>query len=261
MSVVSNYTLVVEAVDDRLRIRAVNPSIEFGGAKEPLAAPVVDQEMTQLLGLTADYVVTKTGDYVGLSDLPAFRKAMQQILDGWGTKSGNDKARATMQEVLLSETFLNAQASQQWHAMIGVWNGAEMKLGEPVTDVSEETFPLFGGQHVVMNTTFLASHWVDCRRGNVVRRCVQLEARTIPDAPALQRVLRDFMARLGEKGELPPFEAFDVETRIKLVAEPDTLIPHSCTLSKNVRIVIRDSGKPISAEQLDTTEILFSYWG
>lgn len=261
-SATSRYTLRTEPTGDDLRIRFANPTMKLDGDLEPLPAPAQAQIVAQVADLMPDFVVTKSGEFKGIDDLPGFQERLQSFLAETLPKDIDSVLLGQIRTILTSEAFLNSRAAEQWNAVVGAWVGAELDIGEQYVSSSKEPVPIVPGQEVLMNYSFSAKRLLPCKRHGSERGCAELEMRSVADAEDSKRLIESFLASVAGGRSLPAtpiFKTLEIENVILLVTEPEGLIPHSCTITRSTRGTVSVDGQEQRVEQVDETLVSFTY--
>ncbi|MGH7520202.1 MAG: hypothetical protein ACREMI_02875, partial [Gemmatimonadales bacterium] len=106
---------------------------------------------------------------------------------------------------------------------------------------------------------FVAQGRVPCRPADAERRCVELESRLYHDKDAIRSALDSVMAQVVSS-DSAGIEDYEVETEMRLIAEPATLIPHLLVVSKRVTIRARSAqGAREEATQAETKTTRYEY--
>jgi hypothetical protein len=255
--VASRYTLLVDLEGDNLRIHFANPTFELGKDLKAFPAPAEALIVAQLAGLMPDYMVTRTGGFVGVHDLPRLRTRLREIFP----KDLDSNMLKQIQTFLTSEAFLNSQAEEQWNAIVGEWAGSELKFGAQYSFSTREPSPVFPEHEILMNYSFSAKRLVPCRRGGVDRSCVELEMRSTADPEDTKRMVQSVLSSLGGKEipQTPVFQTLESENVPLVITEAEGLVPHKYKLTQVVRGTVSADGKKHRLEQIDTTEVGYAY--
>jgi len=258
----SRYTLQVASADDGLRIHFSDPVLKIEGDGVALPAGSQAQMVAQMADLLPDYLVSKDGTFAGVHDLPAVQRKVQAFLATVLPKeAAAAEVLAQVQAMVTSEAFLNARAAEQWNAVVGAWTGAELEVGAEYESSNTEPIPVLPGQHVLMRYRFSARRLLSCQRDGVARTCAELEMRSVADAADVKRMIQALMASLAGNAaaQAPAFTSIDVENVIRLVTEPEGLIPHSYTLTRIFTGTLSGGGADQSFEQTDETQVRYTY--
>lgn len=253
------YGLQVDADGGELRVRFVDPKLEPGEGPNGLPAAHA-QIFEQAADLIPDLVVSKTGEFKGIRDVPAFQSRVRDFL-AKVMPQGMDTAVVTRTLALAtSEAFLQSKAAEQWNAIVGSWAGAALEPGELYAYSNKEPIALFPGQEVLMNYTFEVKRLPSCRRGGARRPCVELEMISAADTADIKRMLQFVFEKFSTTP--PPmslFETFEADNLVRLVTEPEGLIPHRLTITRRIQGTVREAGKLVHVEQVDQTQAEYTY--
>jgi hypothetical protein len=253
-----HYTVQVLAQGEHLRIQPLDPKADLSGATTSVGSSVqaeLDQRLAELL---PDYLVTKAGAFAGIVDLPAYQKRLRDFIDRSLPPNVDRAAVAKGLDMVTSEAFLNARVAQEWNVLVAAWVGGRLPLG--VENVKQNQMPSNLGKPLNVTHTFVARRMVPCRRGEVERQCVELELRSVPDPEAVKATVGSTLAALGRP--MPPsasVKSFVVEDRVRLVTEPECLIPHEYVKSKVISAVVAADGKEETIERIDRSEASYRY--
>ncbi len=260
-SATSSYTLAVDTHEEKLRIRFLDARFSPGEGFEGLPAEVRAQVVPHIAHLVPDYLVTKGGEFAGIVDLAALKKGLEDLFGAFLPAEADPELVSRLRAGLLSESLLQSKAAEEWNAIVGAWIGADLEIGSEYAYGGKEPAPAIPGEEILMSYRFLAKRLLPCRRGGVERTCVELELRSASDPEDSQRVTSKVLERLvgGKAGEVAPLRALAVENSIRLVTEPDGLVPHELDLVRNFRGAVRFEGKDQPFEQVDRTETRFVY--
>lgn len=253
------YTLEVLEEGEHLRVRLVNPIADLSGAKGPVTAEAQSRIDDQLSQMMPDYLVTRTGRFVGLFDVAGYQARVRALVDTMALPPKVDRAAVQKAvDATTSEAALNARLSQEWHMLVTAWLGSSLAVGV------EQTRPgrvgASGSPGMAVTHTYAATARVPCRRGGEERGCVQLDLRSVPDADALKAQSAATLAALGRS--LPAsseLRSLEVEESVRLVTEIDCLIPHSIARTRTQRVVMARDGKEQTAVRTDRTALTYAY--
>lgn len=260
-SATSRYTLVVGAEGENLRIHFEDPSFELGEQADSLPASAREQLVAQVADMAPDYVVSRSGAFIGIHDLPGFQKKLEAFLEKIFPDDLESDMLQKIQGMISSEAFLNARAAEQWNAVVGAWVGAEFELGEAYTHSSREPVPVFPGQQILMNYSFSAVRLVPCQRGGADRRCAELEMRSVADPEDTKRMIQAFLSNVigDELPVAPVFRTLEIENVIRVVTEPNGLLPHALSITKTLKGTVSAGGQEQDIEQVDETKVSYAY--
>ncbi|MGH0030920.1 MAG: hypothetical protein ACQGVC_14095 [Myxococcota bacterium] len=257
----TRFGMRVEPLGENLRIRFSNPTIALEeGALDPFPKSAQPELIEQLASMMPDYVVTRSGTFVSVHDLPGFHARFERFMADVLPKDTAPQTLARIRQLLATSDVLNAAAAEQWNAAVGAWVKSELEPGRRYTFESREPLPLLPGQEVRMQYELTAKRRLPCTRGGVERSCALLELRSVADPEDTQRALRSFLAGFAGSPDAPPaLRSFAVQNRVEVVTEPDGLVPHRYRITKTVRGSLREDGAERSFEQVDDTRVEYTY--
>jgi hypothetical protein len=163
---------------------------------------------------------------------------------------------------MLSDDVLAASAAQEWNALVGTWVGAELEVGEVYGSEGEEPIPLFQNATVKFEYEFSAVRRMSCDSlaAPKARDCIELEMVSRPDTAAMRELLQRFMGTLApDAAKDMGFTDFGVENVVTLVARPESLLPVSLVVAKEVTGTVRAEGKTERVYQLDVKSQRYIY--
>lgn len=137
---------------------------------------------------------------------------------------------------------------QAWDALIGIWSGADVDLGDVYHLASVEPLPGVTGVTVPVLSEVRVSR-AACSSAEAELACVRLRLIMRPDAVAMRLMLD------GAAGEV--WEALEWEVEADVVARPESLHPLGATIIRRLRGVRRDGGE---TSEVDHRRYTFD-WG
>lgn len=203
------------------------------------------------------FVIKQSGEFEHIEEVAAYRAALLASLGQSRTTQDNDPNFRQMIDRFVSESFLNMAASTEWNNSVGFWAGATIELGEEYSSEFQGTVPPLFDREIKMLATFRINREVACNRGGQIKKCVEIELRTIADQSELASAVEAFAQTLApQQVDKAPevIESMDVEQSLLLLTEPDGLIPHRVSTSKRITIISRvGAGKNTKSEVHDST--------
>ncbi len=208
------------------------------------------------------YVVDGQGKYLRLEGMERYRRDLRQ---GYGELLGEmpdeTKQRVqTMIEGVLSDQQLEARMAQSWNRDVGSWAGAEFERGKAYEREYSNPVPMLGNTAVPMKATYRYLGPVKCGKAASTGRCAHLEIRTSVDSDKVAQALEAFIKRMAGQGAGEfRIEKFQVDTTVRLVTEPDTLVPHRLEQQKASAIVISRGGQSRTTRQVEEMAYEYTY--
>ena len=241
--------------------------IAFDDFQTPEGAPLSARQelasLTDRLGaLIPAYRVTAGGEFARLESTATLRAFIDSLVKtAVGNASVTPEARQMLQ-TLGSDAVLASAAAQEWNALVGTWAGAELEVGQAYESEGEEPVPILQGATITFRYEFGVLRRLSCDSiaAPNARDCVELQMVSKPDSAALRRFLDRFVSTMmpGTVKDLA-FSEFDIENVISLVARPETLVPMSLVISKEVTAKMKAAGATEELYQFDVKALRYSY--
>jgi hypothetical protein len=235
------------------------------------APPSAQAEVTTLVdrvgALLPTYRVSATGEFTRLESTDAIRALVDSLIGRVESEKGPippqaKQVVANVRNTMLSDAVLASAAAQEWNALVGTWAGAELEVGEVYGTEGEEPIPIFQGAAIKFQYEFAAIRRMSCDSiaAPSARDCVELQMVSTPDSAAMRQFLERLMTTLmSDAAKGVAFTEFNVENVITLVARPETLLPISLVVTKEVTGAVRTEGKTEKIYQLDVKSQRYSY--
>lgn len=139
---------------------------------------------------------------------------------------------------VLQQQAVEAFVQNTWMSLVASFVGGEMNFGEVIEVTSPNMIPIGGGQLELLSH-YTAIGRAPCFEGDPSNDCVRVQFDSVAPPDQL-RVLVESAAR-----ELPGPMPLLRELRFEgaLVTEPETLVPHTMTLTKFVRAEMPGGGE------------------
>jgi len=241
--------------------------IAFDDFQTPEGAPLsARQELASLIdrlgALIPAYRVNASGEFTRLESTATLRAFVDSLVK---TVEGNVSMTREMKQMLQamgSDAVLASAAAQEWNALVGTWAGAELEVGQAYGSEGEEPVPILQGATITFRYELGVLRRLSCDSiaAPNARDCVELQMVSKPDSAALRRFLDRFVSTMmpGTAKDLT-FSEFDIENVISLVARPETLVPVSLVVSKEVTAKMKADGVTEEMHQFDVKALRYSY--
>lgn len=256
-STARRYELSVIAEGQNLRIHIADAADSMTDAVGGTAGPSDIMRIAEEIDdMSPDYVVSSSGEFVGVHDLPGYQGRLRALLTDRMPK-GSDPAIGKMLETVASEAYVTSKVASQWDIVSGAWlQGRDMELGKEYKTSEKGLIPLIPGEQVLMTHTFSARQRVTCQRGGIPRDCAKLVYSWRPDPEDMKRLLQASMSELGDKAI---FTSLEEEAEIQMLTEPAGLIPHWYKHTRTMRGTYVRNEEEWRIEQIDVKETNFEY--
>jgi hypothetical protein len=254
-----SYDFVTSAAADGLLIRFenVDTNLENAGAG-PEA--MVKRLMAKVISMPPSYVVSPEGQFVRIEGLDAFRSGILAGIDD----ALAEAPAATREQVIkalgaiVTREQLEVGLVSDWDSHVGTWIGAELNQGELYELAFDQRIPAFGNMEVPVRSTFRFTRRVACNAAESTERCVELELYSFVDPEGLAAAIEAFVARLAP-GQAPRFQDLQQETVMRLISEPDTLLPHLMESSTRTVATMAVGGETQVSSRLEQKRFIYTY--
>lgn len=260
VAVSGRYDFVTSGVSDGLLIRFENVETEVESDGAGLEA-MVKQFMTRAASTPPSYVVGGDGQFHRIEDLDEFRGA---VLDGLDQASADlpDQTRAQISQVMagiLTREQLEQSIVSDWNLYVGAWLDAELDHGDLYEVRYEQPVAMFGNAPIPMRTTFLFAGRTACDDGDDEQNCVILEMESFVDSERLAAALEDFLSQFPADGQTPKVEALRQDVSVRLITEPDTLLPHRMDSRRYTETRMTVNGETTIGSQVEERRFVYRY--
>jgi hypothetical protein len=260
LNLTGRYDFVTSAADDGLLIRFDNVETDVENAGSGPQA-MVKKYMARATSMPPSYVVSPDGEFMRVEGLETFR---DQILEGLDDAFAELPAAAREQLIqaitaVVSREQLEASMASEWGSYVGTWIGAELDQGDLYELSFDQPVPAFGNMEVPMRSTFLFKGRVACTGAEQARRCVELEMRTVIDPEGLAAAVEALMARLPGGRKAPRIQDMQQETVVRLISEPETLLPHLMESSTRTVTTMAVGGETQAASRTEQKRFVYTY--
>jgi hypothetical protein len=195
-------------------------------------------ELNVALNETLDQVVARDGSYLRTDGL-------EQAIELLGAE--DEEARAS------SRVALERISTLDWELLVGAWAGRSLRPGQPVAYQFPGAVPLLPGVPALLDVEVALAGRVPCEEGEAASRCVELSWRAAPGPRARAAAVERIQG--SREAGAPPLELDGLQARLdaRLVAEPDTLLPHRLVVREELRLAVRQPGGDVD-EVVDRSE-------
>jgi hypothetical protein len=260
LNMTGRYDLVTSAAPDGLLIQFDNVETEVENAGSGPQA-MVKAYMAKATSMPPSYVVSPGGEFVRIEGLETFRS---HILEGIDDAFAEFPAAAREQVIqtlgaVVTKEQLEFSLASDWNSYVGTWIGAELDEGDLYELTFNQPIPAFGNMEVPMRSTFLFKQRVPCNGTESAKRCVELEMRTFVDPEGLTAAVEAFLARLPAGHEGPRIQDLQQETVVRLISEPDTLLPYLMESWRRTGTTVAVGDESQAASRIEEKRFVFTY--
>lgn len=217
--------------------------------------------LAQMTTLTPDIVISPSGEFLGLYDLPGYRSRVQALLAKTMPNHLAPDLMPSIKRAISSEATLLANGADWWNGLVGSWLEAEMDVGAVYRHSERAPHPMVPGEQVLTHYEFKVDRVFPCKRRTLAVTCAEIALHVESDESDARRIMEGFVDKLAADSneDRPVFRELYTENRVKLVTEPSGLIPHSYLDSQIMRGTVVLRGTSQLLRQVETSEFWFSY--
>jgi hypothetical protein len=202
--------------------------------EDPLGTGALRRAASELAQLLAPgYIVSRAGELVGVVEAGELREAIASALEPLARRRAGHGVGPEAAVAHLPDAILAENATLEWGALVGFWTGRELDVGRVYETRSEEPVPFLAGTRVPMVYRYAARAHVACPGEDRVR-CVELERTATADMESFRATLERTMEQMGAADGASELQELEIDHRIRLIAEPTTLRPHSLEIERRV---------------------------
>ena len=219
----------------------------------------VRQLLRELKNLTPNYILNESGGFAGLIGLPELVEEMENAISEMGghlPDEVSNKLRDMVRKILNRETF-EESSKERWNRIVEQWIGLTLTKGVAKKVKMNARLIILPGMEVPIETAYTYHGRVPCNAQETRRECVKLEATSSLGPEKMGEVLEIWSKNIGL--DESPYENIEAQSRLEIVTEPDTLLPHKLSMRRLISGVFRIDGKEKSIRQTDLLESSYQY--
>ena len=217
-------------------------------------------QVQELFGaLLPNFIVSREGGLVRVVGIEAMKEIMDTMMAPAVGRVQDNPELQKMIATTTSEEALTNVIAQDWNAMVATWVDAEMRKGEVLESEAEEPIPIMPDYLMPMLYEFELIDFVPCTEVETVKRCVQVEVRSQPDADAIKAWVEQLIAMGGEESKDSHLESMNVQNQIVVVTDPRRLLPYHVSMAKTVSGTGIERGQRIPFGSYERKTYKFTY--
>ncbi|MGD2152766.1 MAG: hypothetical protein PVG79_05820 [Gemmatimonadales bacterium] len=238
----------------------------IGGADLPPQGLSVESLTEQFGGLMPNLVVNDWGDIVAVKDIDRLvemaRTLVQPMFDSLPADAAGVGEFRELMDRLLTVEFFTSKAVEDWNALVGIWTEAELERGAVYEFEAEEPIPILPGRTIPYVYQLSLTSRTPCSKGSADSACVVLELASSPDPAGLEEFLDELAGDMFQAiaGAGVVWRRLDLENHIRLVTEPDGLVPHHLRTTQTLSMEVEAPGeKTTTLTQQRSRSFSFEY--
>ncbi|MGK0172439.1 MAG: hypothetical protein ACI9W2_004176 [Gammaproteobacteria bacterium] len=258
-----SYTMSTEAAGANLLVRISDMKVTTDGLDAlPQTQRSVQQLVVQALTAFPDYLVDGSGSLLEARDLKATVGKVHQAFSTFSAKlapTARERVNMTLSQVLTEDT-LRQRLTESWNRDVGSWAGANLELGQLYAVDTQAPAPLLGDQLVPIQVTFEYVGDAPCSEGAAASSCVKLRMRSTAKIDQVGPALQAFVSKLADATKTRvELSDFSIETTVRLLSEPNTLLPHHVIVQKHTTLTVTQGTEVKRTRREDVQQFRYLY--
>lgn len=207
-----------------------------------------------------DLSIDRTGGLTGFGDFGDHIKALNGRLERF-VAGQPPQARTRMQNLAASgiaRPLIRSEGRLFWNLLVGLYAGLELEKGKPVERKLEQAVYELNNTVVPMIAWITYSGMAPCPGRTKNRKCVRLDVSTWLDSNAVAREIKNQRATgINVAGIKVVVRDYSATRRIRLLADPETLIPREWRQKASANAQVTVNGKIDVIRQEEETSLSF----
>lgn len=257
------YAMTTRRVADGLLIDVSGMAVETPQRSGAQGAGSIQDAVERLSNVLPDVVIDDNGALVRIAGAQETADAVRAAIDA-ALADAPEKLRARMSEALgalLSPARIEATVRGNWGRDIGVWAGLIVEPGRRYEGEVSVPVPMLPGVKAPASVHYALTGFAPCPAPARERTCAALEMRTsVSDADAKTVVERLGASLSARAGRAVRVESLSLDSEVRLLAEPATLLPHVVEFEQGTAITLVSQGAPTrTVEQREQRRTEYRY--
>ena len=222
-------------------------SSKFKGTEENPIQEKLQKFFVEMSNVSPSYIVDKNGKLIDVLKVDELRKTSMRMFDKLVADLPDlpkkEKISGVLKQLYSKQRLLDS-LNRYWSRDVTQWVGIELEQGEVYEAQVNDSIQFLGKNiEVPVNIHFILVGRSACNDKDQIYNCVELRVETEIDQEGTSRVLKSLFSELGQ--ELPSNTNIQINTFLKLITEPETLLPHHVHSIKSTFSTDQGSGKSI----------------
>ena len=255
-----SYDFRAEPIQEGLLVRYGNPEIKIeGGPQADDQRAKLERALLKATSSPPDYIISPNGKFVRLEGVDRFQENLQAALAEVISDLPEEAQGRVMQILgqMTTKEQLEKKIVENWDREVGAWIGASLSQGDIYEAHYTAEAPALQNAPIPMKAQFKYVGRTPCNDESEEENCVELELLTEVNSETLAQTLEGFLQKAG----ISDFhvEQFQLEERVQLITEPETLIPHRMHLRRLSSTVISRGGQTSEANEYREIKATYTY--
>lgn len=261
------YTMSTKQVEEGLLISftdvVAHPVTGTAPGSETALASV-QEFIAKLSSNLPSYVIARDGSFLRIDGLSEYQARLKSTMQEMLAVLPNETQAVLKQSGILNDQSMAAQTvttiTDEWNISVGVWIDATLERGAIYESESTANVPMFGNLPIPIKLQFEFLGRTACNENDSDRGCVELMLRSFPDPEKTGAAIESFLSHFAkQRGQDVAIESMDQTMEVRLITEPDSLLPHRVHKLRNTSIMMVVDGNRQSGEQREEVTYQFRY--
>lgn len=254
---VGAYRMAAQSRGNRLLIGFDNPRLRTRSqdGRDPLTEFFLRAYVTR-----PNFSVERSGRFWAFTQADGYWRSVRADLDRF-VASQAENSRGSMREIAeggVAEELIQSETKLFWNFIAGLYGGLELKQGEPVQRKLRQAVFELGYASVPLLVQVAFTGFVSCLGAATADKCAQLDLSARLDDEAVSReVAARATSGLDLGGARIVVKGYSSERRIRLVTDPNTLIPHTWHQRTVSTAQVEVNGEPDVINQEEEVRLSF----
>lgn len=247
-----SYRVRLEPSPEGSRIRYDDFALRHPKTSELVSLRSVPGLEALSLALRPSFVVSPDGRFSGTPGLDDDVALINRELDALQARPEPLPEGAPLLPTRFSAELFRRHAPVEWWPLVEMWTGREVEPGARYELDLVTRMPLLAGAPIRMDGELHVSKRCACDGGDGPRRCIELVLVTKADPLELLPLLGAEAERQEGEGPAPvTVTKLELDETVRLVTEPETLVPHRVESRTRARLALRLPDGTVHTDSLD----------
>lgn len=245
----ASYDMQVKQRGDNLLIERTN----FSGWKGKMP-PQMIAGVDRLVDLIPTFVVSRTGNFLNIEGAETAKSRFISIRRSPGGLSATNQP---LIDAVTSPQGLKSIAQDYWAGVVESWQGSAPPVGKTNKLRNTTSVPQLGGGTLDVIVEFKNLGVVACNNSDTAKKCLQLVIQSQPDRQQVQQIINRLVPAMKASGTT--ISRYDSLNEIKLITEPETLLPYRVTFKRKIDLDLRVQNRVVNSSEENTRTYIYRY--
>lgn len=254
---VGAYRVAAQSQGNRLLIGFDNPRLRTRsqGGRDPLT-----EFFLRAYVFRPNFSVERTGRFWAFTQAQGYWRMVRTDLDRFVAAQA-ENSRDSMREIAeggVAEELIQSETKLFWNFIAGLYGGLELKQGEPVQRKLHQAIFELGYASIPLLVQVTFAGFVSCPGAAPAAKCAQLDLSARLDDEAISReVAARATSGVDLGGARIVIKGYSSQRRMRLVTDPNTLIPYTWHQRSVSTAQVEVNGEPDVINQEEEVRLSF----